>query len=88
MDQLPPRGWRATAGVARCGLHNGAAGLLSCWAMMLTTAFVGLPRLAWMALLTTLITVERLNLKPRRTARRVGALLGAAALAAGVLALA
>lgn len=85
---LPPRGWRATAGVARFGLHNGAACLLSCWAMMLTTAFVGLPRLAWMAFLTTLITVERLNLQPRRTARRVGALLGAAALAAGVIALA
>jgi len=85
---LPPRGWRATAGVARFGLHNGGACLLSCWAMMLTTAFVGLPRLVWMALLTTLITAERLNLKPRRTARRVGALLGAAALFAVVFALA
>jgi predicted metal-binding membrane protein len=87
-NPLPPRGRRATAGVARFGLYNGGACLLSCWAMMLTTAFVGLPRLVWMALVTTLITVERLNLKPRRTARRVGALLGAAALAAAVFALA
>lgn len=84
---LPPRGWRATAGVADFGMRHGGACLGSCWAMMLTTAFVGLPRLAWMAVLTTLITAERLNLKPRRTARRVGAILGVAALAAAVFAL-
>lgn len=84
---LPPRGWRATAGVADFGMRHGFACLGSCWAMMLTTAFVGLPRLAWMAALTTLVTVERLNLKPRRTARRVGATLGAAALGAAILAL-
>jgi predicted metal-binding membrane protein len=85
---LPPRGWRATAGVADFALRNGAACLASCWAMMLTTAFVGLPRLLWMAALTALITAERLNLKPRRSARRVGAVLGAAALVAATLALA
>lgn len=84
---LPPHGWRATAGVADFGLRHGGACLGSCWAMMLTTAFVGLPRFAWMAVLTTLITVERLNLKPKRTARRVGAMLGAAAVVAAVFAL-
>lgn len=85
---LPPRGRRATAGVVRFALHNGGACLLSCWAMMLTTAFVGLPQLLWMAALTGLITAERLNLKPRRSARRVGAVLGAAAAVAAAVALA
>lgn len=84
---LPPKGWRATAGVADFGLHNGAACLASCWALMLTTAFVGLPKLAWMAALTALITAERLSLKPRRASRRIGIALGAAAIAAATLAL-
>jgi len=84
---LPPRGWRAFAGVADFGLHNGLACLASCWAMMLTTAVVGLPRLAWMAALTVLIALERINLRPRRSARRVGALLAAAAVVAAALAL-
>ncbi len=84
---LPPKGWRATAGVADFGLHNGVACLASCWALMLTTAFIGLPKLAWMAALTGLITAERLSLKPRRDSRRIGIALGAAALAAAALAL-
>jgi predicted metal-binding membrane protein len=84
---LPPKGWRATIGVANFGLRNGAACLASCWAMMLTTAFVGLPSLVWMAVLTGLITAERLSLKPRRASRRVGAALGAAAAAAAAIAL-
>jgi predicted metal-binding membrane protein len=84
---LPPKGWRATAGVADFGLHNGAACLASCWALMLTTAFIGLPKLAWMAALTGLITAERLSLKPRRASRRSGTALAAAALAAAALAL-
>jgi predicted metal-binding membrane protein len=84
---LPPKGWRATVGVADFGLNNGAACLASCWAMMLTTAFVGLPKLAWMAALTALITAERLSLKPRRASRRIGIALGAAAIVAAALAL-
>jgi predicted metal-binding membrane protein len=84
---LPPKGWRATAGVADFGLHNAAACLASCWALMLTTAFVGLPMLAWMAVLTALITAERLSLKPRRASRRIGMVLGAAALVAATFAL-
>ncbi|HEU4944271.1 MAG TPA: DUF2182 domain-containing protein [Solirubrobacterales bacterium] len=83
---LPPYGWRATAGVARFGLGNGGACLASCWAMMLTMAVVGSARLAWMAALTALIAIEKLNLKPARTARRVGLLLGTAAVAVGAIA--
>jgi predicted metal-binding membrane protein len=84
---LPPKGWRATAGVADFGLRNGVACLASCWAMMLTTAFVGLPSLIWMAALTGLITAERLSQKPRRATRRVGAALATAAVAAAAIAL-
>lgn len=80
--RLPPKGWRATVGVADFGLHNGGACLVSCWAMMLTTAFVGLPKLAWMAALTGLITAERLSLKPHRASRRIGMALGAATIVA------
>lgn len=85
---LPPRGWRATAGTAGFGLRNGGACLLSCWPMMLTTAFVAWPRLLWMAALTALIWAEKINLKPRRAARRVGLGLAAAALLAAIPALA
>ncbi len=84
---LPPRGWRATAGVARFGLGNGAACLASCWAMMLTMAAAGSARLIWMAALTALISAEKLNLKPMRAARRVGAALALTALAAAVVAI-
>lgn len=84
---LPPRGWRATTGVAGFSLHNGVACLVSCWAMMLTVAFVGLPSVVWMAVLTGLITAERLSLQPRRATRRVGAALGMAAAAAAAIAL-
>jgi predicted metal-binding membrane protein len=84
---LPPKGWRATAGVAEFGLRNGGACVASCWAMMLTTAFVGLPGVAWMAALTGLITAERLSTRPRRAARRVGLALALAALAAAAIAL-
>lgn len=83
---LPPYGWRATAGVARFGLGNGGACLASCWAMMLTMAVVGSARLGWMAALTALIAIEKLSLKPGRAARRVGLLLGTAAIAAATIA--
>lgn len=84
---LPPYGWRATAGVARFGLGNGGACLASCWAMMLTMAVVSSARLAWMAALTALVAIEKLNLKPARTARRSGLLLGAAAIVATTIGL-
>lgn len=79
---LPPGGWRATTAVADFGLRNGLACVASCWAMMLTTAFVGLPKLAWMAALTVLITAERLSIRPRRASVQVAAVLAMAAFAA------
>lgn len=84
---LPPRGLRATVGVARFGLGNGSACLASCWAMMLAMAAAGSVRLVWMAVIATLIAVEKLNLKPVLVARRIGVLLGAVAIAtAGIAA--
>jgi predicted metal-binding membrane protein len=76
---LPPYGWRASAGVARFGLFNGGACLASCWALMLTMAVVSSARLAWMAVLTAVVLIEKTNLKPRRTALRIATLAAAAA---------
>jgi len=81
---LPPRGWRASLGVANFALHNGAACLISCWAIMVAAAVSGPGRLLWMATLTAAITVEKLAEKPRTASRRLAALLIAAA--AGVAA--
>jgi predicted metal-binding membrane protein len=85
---LPPKGRRATTAVAGFGFSNGLACLASCWAMMLTTAFVGLPKLAWMATLTVLITAERVSIRPRRACLQLGAVLAAGAILAVALALA
>lgn len=84
---LPSRGWKATAGVTRFGLGNGAACLGSCWAMMLTMPAAGSAGLAWMAALAAVISAEKLSLKPVRASRRVAALLGAAAIAAAAFAI-
>jgi predicted metal-binding membrane protein len=84
---LPPRGWRATLGAVRFGWRNAAACLLSCWAMMVALALVTSSMLIWMAALTALIYLEKLNLKPRAAARRAALPLAVAALGAGVLAL-
>jgi predicted metal-binding membrane protein len=77
---LPPRGWRASAGVADFALHNGAACLASCWAMMAAAAVSGAGRLLWMAAITAVMTVEKLADKPITASRRVAAMLAAAAL--------
>jgi len=84
---LPPRGWRASLGVANFALHNGAACLASCWVIMVAAAVSGPGRLLWMAALTAAITVEKLAEKPRTASRRLAALLGGAAVgvAAAVL---
>jgi predicted metal-binding membrane protein len=84
---LPPFGWRATAGAVGFGWRNGAYCLLSCWAMMVAVALATSSMLAWMAALTVLIYLEKLNLKPRWAARRVAVLLAAASLAVAALAL-
>jgi predicted metal-binding membrane protein len=79
---LPPRGWRASAGVARFGLLNGGACLASCWALMLTMAAAGPARLVWMAALTTIVVAERFSLKSGRARRRIALVLAVAAAAA------
>jgi len=76
---LPPRGWRASAGVADFALHNGAACLASCWVMMVAAAVSGPGRLLWMGAITAAITVEKLDERPRTASRRLAALLAAAA---------
>jgi predicted metal-binding membrane protein len=84
---LPPRGWRASLGAARFGWRNGTACLLSCWAMMVAVALVTSSMLIWMAALTALIYIEKLNLKPRTASRRVAVPLAVAALGVATLAL-
>jgi len=85
---LPPRGWRASAGVADFALHNGGACLASCWAMMLAAAVAGPGSLLWMGGMTGVMAAEKLAVTPQRAARRVAVLLAAGAvgvvLAAGL----
>lgn len=76
---LPPRGWRASAGVADFALHNGSACVASCWAMMLAAALAGPASLLWMGGMTAVMTAEKVAEKPQSASRRVAALLGAAA---------
>ena len=78
----PPLGGRATTGTLRFGLLNGSACLASCWAIMTAVALTNSPALLWMAAATVLVYQEKLNLKPRKTARRVAVLLATTALAA------
>lgn len=76
---LPPRGWRASAGTASFALHNGAACLVSCWAMMAAATLAGPGRLWWMGAMTGAMAAEKLAEKPRWASRRLAALLAAAA---------
>jgi predicted metal-binding membrane protein len=80
---LPPRGWRASAGVADFALRNSGACIASCWAMMLAAAAAGPGRLLWMGAMTGAMTAEKMAIKPQRAARRVATVLALAA--AGVL---
>lgn len=76
---LPPRGWRASTGVADFALHNGSACLASCWAMMLAAAMAAPGTLLWMGAMTGVMAVEKTAETPQRAARRVATLLAAAA---------
>ena len=49
---------------------------------MTAVALTNSPALLWMAAATVLVYQEKLNLKPRKTARRVAVLLATTALAA------
>lgn len=78
---LPLSGWPAVAGVGRFGLRQGGACLRSCWALMLVMAVAsgGSGALGWMALLTGIVTAEKLVRKPHRLTQVAAAVLAAAA---------
>ncbi|AQT75507.1 DUF2182 domain-containing protein [Streptomyces sp. fd1-xmd] len=81
---LPLSGPRAAAGTVRFGLRHGGACLRSCWLLMAVMAAAGgagTGMLAWMALLTGIVTAERFARRPGRTTRLAAAVLAAAALA-------
>jgi predicted metal-binding membrane protein len=80
---LPPRGWRASAGVARFGLMHGGACIASCWGAMLVMLLVPTGRLAWSAALTSVTAWEKLARRPRRAARITAVAFASAA--AGVM---
>ncbi|MFE5679580.1 DUF2182 domain-containing protein [Streptomyces erythrochromogenes] len=79
---LPLSGPRAATGTVRFGLRHGGACLRSCWALMAVMAAAGggTGMLAWMALLTGIVTAERFARRPGRTTRLAAAALAAAAL--------
>jgi predicted metal-binding membrane protein len=81
---LPPRGWRASLGATRYGVLHGGACVASCWPLMLVMAVAPSARLAWCAGLAGLGLAEKATLKPRRRARRLGALLAATTVIAAV----
>lgn len=77
---LPPRGWRATAGVLRFASINALACVRSCWAMMLAMGVARSMTLFWIVAITAIVTTEKLAERPRQAARA-----GAVALAAGAV---
>jgi len=77
---LRARGWRASLGTARFGGRDGAACVVSCWAMMLPAGLAGSTALLWMGGVTAVVAAEKMSEKPRRASRRVAALLAAAAI--------
>jgi predicted metal-binding membrane protein len=81
---LPPHGWRAGLGAARYGVLHGGACVASCWPLMLVMAVAPSARLAWCAGLAIISLAEKATLRPRRRARRLGALLAAATALAAV----
>ncbi|MFD3550175.1 DUF2182 domain-containing protein [Streptomyces sp. NPDC058655] len=78
---LPLSGWPAVAGAGRFGLRQGGACLRSCWALMLIMAVAsgGRGELSWMALLTGIVTTEKLVRKPHRLTEVAAAVLAATA---------
>jgi predicted metal-binding membrane protein len=86
---LPPSGWPAARGVVRFGSRHGTSCLRSCWPLMLVMAVAPVGEmLIWMPAVTILVSAEKLAAKPRRVVRAGSALLGTAALATLLVALA
>jgi predicted metal-binding membrane protein len=72
---LPPRGWRASVGVARFALRNGCACVGSCWALMLVMALASGPQALWLIGCTAVVYVEKRSNRPLFVTRRVAWLL-------------
>jgi predicted metal-binding membrane protein len=72
---LPPRGWRASLGVARFALRNGCACVGSCWALMLVMVLAGGPQSLWLIGGTTVVCLEKRSNRPLFVTRRVAWLL-------------
>jgi predicted metal-binding membrane protein len=80
IEALPPRGARADAACARAGLRYGSRCVVSCWPLMLAMAAAGHQAVALMALLTVVVTAEKLLVRSARLRAPTAALLAAAAL--------
>jgi predicted metal-binding membrane protein len=79
---LPPRSARADAACAREGLRHGWRCVASCWPAMLAMAAAGHLALGLMALLTALITLEKLAVRKARLRGPAAAVLAGAAVVA------
>ena len=77
---LPPRGIRADTACACAGVVYGGRCIASCWAIMLAMAVATHAGLGLMALLTAIVTAERLLARPARHATALAAVLAFAAL--------
>jgi predicted metal-binding membrane protein len=84
---LPPRGWRATAGVLRFAARNGLACVRSCWALMLAMTLARSMPVFWMVAITGIVTVEKFAAKPRQAVRVAAVLLAVGAFLTGLSAL-
>ena len=83
---LPPAGRAATVAVARFGAFNGRACVRSCWPSMVAMVAVPAAQMpVWMAILTVLMTGEKLAGHPRMAARMVAIALGVGAVGAAVV---
>ena len=72
--------WRdGAAGAVRMGLRHGATCVGCCWALMALAFVGGVHSLAWMALATVLMIVEKLPSVGERTRVPLGVALGASA---------
>lgn len=79
IDPLPPRGPKADAACVGAGLRYGARCVAGCWALMLAMAVAGHTSLLLMALLTVLVTAEKLVPRGARLGRPASVVLLAAA---------
>jgi predicted metal-binding membrane protein len=74
-EPLPPAGRRAHAACIASGIRYGARCMGACWPAMAAMAVAGHARLGLMALLTVVLTAEKLSLQPARLARPAAGML-------------